>query len=70
MDHNTDHKASLDQLDDKTQNKPIKPEDRQAINDTLMDQTNMTVMTEQGRSSQRVRQEMKSKGQKVRKPAD
>lgn len=36
--------------------KSLSPEDRAAINEALMDQTNIAIMTEAGRSSQRERE--------------
>ena len=62
-------KASLNQLEGKAKAKTIEAKDRQAINEALTDQTNITVMTSQGLSSQRSREEKKGGREVVRKPA-
>lgn len=68
MDQNTKdskgshQKASLAQPDGKAKAKTIDPKDRQAINEALTDQTNITVMTSQGLCSKRSREEKKGGG--------
>lgn len=61
---NSHQKSSLEQLEGKEKAKTINPEDRRAINEALTDQTNITMMFTQGRSSQLARKQNTSEGRK------